>query len=51
VQAAAAWLKENGSGPYQIQTWGDSPEAAQIYQEMGFQLDEASHTIEFVRYL
>ncbi len=51
VQAAAAWLKENGSGPYQIQTWGDSAEAAQIYGELGFQLDEASHTLEFVRYL
>ena len=51
VQAAAAWLKENGSGPYQIQTWGDSAEAALIYAELGFQLDEASHTLEFVRYL
>lgn len=48
VQAAAAWLKENGSGPYQIQTWGDNLEAAQIYVELGFQLDEASHTLEFV---
>lgn len=48
VQAAAAWLKQNGSGPYQIQTWGDSPQAVEIYAELGFVLDEASHSLEFV---
>jgi mycothiol synthase len=51
VQAAAAWLEQNGSGPYRVETWGDSPEAVQIYQELGFQLDEASHSIMFIRYL
>lgn len=51
VQAAAGWLKHNGSGRYQIETWGDSDEAARIYDELGFQLIEGSRAVEFVRFL
>ncbi len=51
VQQAAAWLRQNGSGPYQIQTWGDFPEAVALYEALGFRLDESSHEVEFVRYL
>jgi len=51
VLAAAAWLRQNGAGPYQIQTWGDSPQAREIYLSLGFRLDESTHLIEFVRYL
>lgn len=51
VQAAAGWLKHNGSGHYQIETWGDSDDAARIYESMGFQLIEGSRSIEFVYFL
>ncbi len=51
VLAASAWLRQNGSGPYQVQTWGDSAEAVEIYRSLGFHLDEASHAFEFVRLL
>jgi ribosomal protein S18 acetylase RimI-like enzyme len=51
VQAAAGWLQHNGSGHYQIETWGDSDDAARIYEDLGFQLIEGSRSIEFVRFL
>ena len=46
---AAHWLRSYGPGPIHLETYGDSLQAFEIYQELGFLLEE--HYVEYCKYL
>lgn len=43
------WLRAKGAGPIELETYGDSQDAFQIYQGLGFELTE--HFVEYRRFL
>lgn len=49
VAAAIRWLQQQQpNGPYQLNTWGDSEEAVTVYRELGFELHDDRHMIEYL---
>ena len=48
VQASKRWLNTQAEGVFHLETWGDFAEAVQIYEELGFRLDEANHLLEYL---
>jgi mycothiol synthase len=48
VQASMHWLDTQAEGMFHLDTWGDFAEAVQIYEELGFRLDEANHLLEYL---
>lgn len=48
VQASMRWLNTQADGMFHLDTWGDFAEAVQIYEELGFTLDETNHLIEYL---
>jgi len=48
VLASMHWLNNQAEGDIQLQTWGDSENAVQVYKELGFTLDENNHVIEYL---
>jgi hypothetical protein len=45
--AAARWLRDQGSRPIRLESWGDSIETVSIYRQIGFQL--AEHGLSYRR--
>jgi GNAT superfamily N-acetyltransferase len=48
VLAAMHWLNTKSEGDFQLQTWGDSDHAVEIYRELGFTLEDKNHSIEYL---
>jgi ribosomal protein S18 acetylase RimI-like enzyme len=48
VLTAMRWLNAQAQGGIQLQTWGDSECAVEIYHELGFTLDDKNHSIEYI---
>ena len=46
---AMHWLRGYGSGPLDLESYGDQEDAIEIYREVGFVLQE--HYVEYCRYL
>ncbi len=39
------WLDGQGPGPYDLQSWGDTPDTVDLYRELGFSV--AGHWMEY----
>lgn len=48
VQASMRWLNTQVDGMFHLDTWGDFAEAVQVYEELGFTLDEANHSMTYL---
>jgi mycothiol synthase len=42
------WLNEQAAGDFHLYTWGDTEAAVRIYQELGFDLTDENHFIEYL---
>jgi GNAT superfamily N-acetyltransferase len=48
VLTSMHWLSTKPGGNFQLQTWGDSEHAVEIYRELGFTLDDKNHSVEYL---
>lgn len=48
VQASMLWLNSQAEGVYHLDTWGDYDLAVNIYRELGFELADKDHLIEYL---
>ena len=48
VQTSMMWLQGRAAGDYHLYSWGDSIDAVQVYEKLGFYLSDEEHLVEYL---